>query len=1417
MASIAPLEHDNKIDPLRPSSSSLFGAENNNTPLPNRNNHSDDDDDNYNSNTNNIRGSKSNNDTLNGPSRPTIYPILTEGHPIVEGSEFGTEEYELEKSDPIMSASITSRNRATLAPLPQQQKSLGPTLSHQFSSTASRYSKSNSRKALLESSDMSSSLSSSSSSFSSSTGSLTDPEPMTSLINPMETPLIPESIPHPRLSKVWPYLTITALEAYTVMTVVRCLADPTWIVLKSSRDKTGGGHQDPLTLKMGLIGRKEKIWLACAIAFSIVNCIGVTLRIMDRMRWLRRTMVLSSYMQAGFCIAAVVSFLETHTLPPGAQYSHGFLASVSAIVFSSVVAFMLSWDWWRGFPSAGLSATLKALIVSSFVITAVILVGAAIYTWLEEWTFDDSVNFCIVSFSTVGYGNISPKTVAGRVVFFFYGILGISSIGFFIVSLRNAIIEQFQWRLVDRFSGPAHMTRVQTRMSDKDLSYPMARFEEEQRVKKLIKRKMIARMLFVWIACWFGGAGVFCAFEKWTYIESLYFCFVTLTTIGFGDYVPTEPGSIEFWNVYVFIGLSVFAYILSLFSESMADHIHLVDDIDMDEEDDSGIYGWEQCEDHKGPLTNRGAVLGLEGTKWSENQQIPYREPPNNNDGSLPSVLQQPGAQPNQDQSQKPGVHLWSESAPPAPGSAVSSPGHPLADPQGNMAMGAPSRQDSMQQQQQPQQLRYRPRHKSSGRVLMVSAKERKQMLQAEYYAAHGGLPGSNSNISVGLSGDNQGQHNSQGAGGGGMMTGGGGPATIKFVDMYGMPHQRVVSTGRRMGLIPHGTIGPSGVRPGPTSDSNSFGAMVGSNDAHYGRDGEGQSQELVFETSGYFDDLARRRRGTVAPIHVPGMAARAEEARRQYQQEQQLRYHQQTHHQLEQQSTQVNQHHHHRRHQHPNKDHHTCDGSGGSVEQPPSEHGVTGSSGGMVGAHEPPQHQSTLPPLQTSVLLHQPQVKFESPRSSPRRTGSPRIASHADSPSLARISQESQEMAERKTNLSSSPLAAPYAGYIPPSLDKLNQQLQGSIAAFSSMNPEPTMSITGLGGRLKLPWPEDEVERPWQQQGSVVTSKTTPTSLVPSTRRAHPEPSLSKLLDDFATIKDGGAASSTTTTSTASEYSNSQHSRSSSVAAEGNLSVGPFDEVREEGSLPPFEEDADLNFATEDDPPLVISGIPSKQSTTTMQPPSTGTLIPMQPKQPTQQSPTRQSTVQQSTIPPPPPPPPPPLPHTSSSNLSQNLPPGSTSPPSPLPPRPGLTPFPLQLLQTSSALRLPSLTLTMSDPGSLDLDHDSTAPPAAIPSTSSLLSRSSSIDTANSIGPFDETRGQDMIPVFEDDVNLNHVDPNPKQVDQARSSRKELKRRQHAIEVSLKAKDDVGKKSKERHGGSSGASYDNPPQKGPN
>lgn len=36
------------------------------------------------------------------------------------------------------------------------------------------------------------------------------------------------------------------------------------------------------------------------------------------------------------------------------------------------------------------------------------------------------------------------------------------------------------------------------------------------------------------------GAAVFSEYEGWSYIDSFYYCFITLTTIGFGDFVALQ-------------------------------------------------------------------------------------------------------------------------------------------------------------------------------------------------------------------------------------------------------------------------------------------------------------------------------------------------------------------------------------------------------------------------------------------------------------------------------------------------------------------------------------------------------------------------------------------------------------------------------------------------------------------------------------------------------------------------------------------------------------------------------------------------------------------------------------------------------------------------------------------------------------
>ncbi|RZF37746.1 hypothetical protein LSTR_LSTR017597 [Laodelphax striatellus] len=72
-----------------------------------------------------------------------------------------------------------------------------------------------------------------------------------------------------------------------------------------------------------------------------------------------------------------------------------------------------------------------------------------------------------------------------------------------------------------------------------------------------------------------GGAVILCRLEKsWTYLDSLFFCFMTLSTIGSGDTIPSRllcsnkkstDLTIWFCSVYIIVGMALTAMSFNIF------------------------------------------------------------------------------------------------------------------------------------------------------------------------------------------------------------------------------------------------------------------------------------------------------------------------------------------------------------------------------------------------------------------------------------------------------------------------------------------------------------------------------------------------------------------------------------------------------------------------------------------------------------------------------------------------------------------------------------------------------------------------------------------------------------------------------------------------------------------------------------
>lgn len=69
------------------------------------------------------------------------------------------------------------------------------------------------------------------------------------------------------------------------------------------------------------------------------------------------------------------------------------------------------------------------------------------------------------------------------------------------------------------------------------------------------------------------GAVLYRQWESWDYTEAVYFIFISISTIGFGDVLPEHPKFFLLVSIYIFVGLSFISMVVNVLMDAMAEKL----------------------------------------------------------------------------------------------------------------------------------------------------------------------------------------------------------------------------------------------------------------------------------------------------------------------------------------------------------------------------------------------------------------------------------------------------------------------------------------------------------------------------------------------------------------------------------------------------------------------------------------------------------------------------------------------------------------------------------------------------------------------------------------------------------------------------------------------------------------------------
>lgn len=318
---------------------------------------------------------------------------------------------------------------------------------------------------------------------------------------------------------------------------------------------------------------------AVSLAIGILSNLALLLGMAHRLSFtISQPITIAGWYISSILLLVIIgltpSRLNIHTeYAFGQPFVYACLAAFIYLFLASLLVFTTLYAK-KGHYSPDFSDTLtlpqRTLMVQSTFFIVYLICGGAVFGHIEDWRLVDGMYWATITLLTIGYGDIVPITHLGRSLIIPYAIAGIIMLGLVAGSVGSLVLDRAQKKMSVRWT----MRERERLGSEVTQPHPEdATDMEKERREFNTMRRIQARALtrhrwtLLGISCvalfmlWLLGAAVFWGTENtihsfqtaaWTYFDAIYFMFISLLTIGYGDFaVRSNIGR----PIFVFWGL----------------------------------------------------------------------------------------------------------------------------------------------------------------------------------------------------------------------------------------------------------------------------------------------------------------------------------------------------------------------------------------------------------------------------------------------------------------------------------------------------------------------------------------------------------------------------------------------------------------------------------------------------------------------------------------------------------------------------------------------------------------------------------------------------------------------------------------------------------------------------------------------